>query len=391
MAQHNASVLERELTDNVADLPEGRGLSMLVAQAPATMEARLGVTDALALTEAPIVSNEEPPITLDELQPRSKSNVIPEHRVAVLGEVGLTIAAFFRGSSYQSVIAFVVGTVGLLSIIDAPRFTQFVAVGAAAITVGVLANNESSQAWKGGSSDIETWVVGVEASAITVLAAYFGFEGFQLIMGACLALGLAHVASCWSTICAWMPQVSFFWFPLSAILGASMMKLGQQVACAVIGPMMGGLMVASSLVFLSFRLVDSTADAPPCWIDFADALLSGGGGAPWSGGEEELTITCRVGFAIWLLVAVGGLSRYFVGMPKMASVDPYTTRGSATASLPLSSGRSEPLLPRSVVAPAPAPAISSPARPAPQAPPSVGSRPPAPPAPPPFKFRGGGR
>merc|ERR1719329_1827286 len=159
-----------------------------------------------------------------------------------------------------------------------------------------------------------------------------------------------------------MPPVTFWWYPLSALLGASAMhvaKIGELEHCvfAVIGPIVGGLMVASSLVYLVFKLAAGSAGPSACWIEFADALLNGGGVAEPFGGNLELEIMRYVGLAIWFLVALCGLSRFFVGTPRLPCVDGYTTMGPEESDEVLpSSNRPAPPPPRAAAAPA-APAV----------------------------------
>ena len=74
------------------------------------------------------------------------TNVTHRHSDTVLGEIGFKVMDFLRVSSYQSIIAIAALFVGLLSILYALCFTRCVSVGAAGVVVGMLANNEASQA-----------------------------------------------------------------------------------------------------------------------------------------------------------------------------------------------------------------------------------------------------
>lgn len=279
------------------------------------------------------------------------SNVTHQHYDTVLGEIGFKVTAFLRESWYQSMIAIAVLFVGLLSILDAVCFMRCVSVGAAAVAVGMLANNEASEAWHGALGDTEMWVVGIEASTITAAAAYVGFAGFQLIAGACLALGSAHFAARSAMIIAWQPEKTFMFFVLSAALGVAGMRAGDKVACAILGPATGGLMVASGVIFFLDK-VNITATASPPWIDFADALISPGGASNIFGDGETFEVARAIGFTIWFLVALLGFSRYYFECPSFGFFDgllgfgePRARENGSDLTMPLANNYNEPSVP----------------------------------------------
>lgn len=235
--------------------------------------------------------------------------------VSAAGLQGWGVSAFLRGFAYQKLLALAIGTAGLLSILDAALFTQCMAVGATAIAVGVFSHRVANDVWKGNLNDVELFIFGVEGSVITVVAAHVGFEGFELVVGVCLALGAAHMAAQWAGGESWQPHATFAWFALSTLLGLTLMQGSQKAVCAVLGSVGGGLMAATSCIFFWFSFSNAAGVSSPCWIDFVGVLDAGGGLT------RDFAILRTVGYAVWVAVASVGASRYFLRTPEIRSFD----------------------------------------------------------------------
>lgn len=296
------------------------------------------------------------------------------HRSTVTGEVYDDVAAFLCGRPYPKGVALVIAAAGLLSVADAKRFAKGIFVFAAFVVGSVLVGDQAAQSWAGELTDLQAQLVTVEAGAILAAAAYVGFKGFQLVLGACAALGVLHVFAKCAVAYGWLPDVPLPWFVLYAFAGVVAVRLLRSNATAVIGPLVGGWMVANSIVFLGFDLLSDTPESL-CWIDFVGTLYSGRGAALADAGEGSL-VAARVAYlAVLSLVAALGISRHFYKVPAFKLPNLLTVPPAGRPAPPPPMGVHEHLLPPR---PSPPPSSSGGSR--------TGSRPGGTMAPPPFKF-----
>lgn len=298
-----------EARQKVADLEEQR------------REARAAIKDAQARQDAAGVQLDNATAALRAAEDRMEServqidDVLPQQRqTAIFGELS-AFGDWLRHCQYQHIVALVAGLLGLLSIVDPPEFFQALSVGIFAVGLGMAGAQESETYWGSDLSPTLEFLIGLEVAVIAAAAAVLGFEGFRLLVGAGVGLLLTHIASTWAMVSAWDISDGVVWFGVSAALGAGLIAVGGRTSYALLGPVAGGLMVASSVGFFITDF-STPSDVTPSWIDCVDSLLGGGGGASNAFGQGA-TAAVYTGDLLWAVVALAGSWNWFFGFPRV--------------------------------------------------------------------------
>lgn len=224
----------------------------------------------------------------------------------------LALIGFLRDCPCQPVLGLVFGIAGLYSVVNGPYFFQgfFIISFAAAAGTCVCAESLAFAGDLGGI--VGNSVVGVEAALVTAAACYYGLDGFQIVAGGMLGLVFAYV-----TCGLFIPdtpenklsEVTFY--TIAVLLGALSMAFGDRHAHAVVGPLTGGLLFASFVVYMAAFLMASQAAASAKFLDFVEGLLTGGGAMSVFGQQEATVWLC--GASLWMVVFLIGISRHFCG------------------------------------------------------------------------------
>merc|ERR1712146_152199 len=131
-------------------------------------------------------------------------------------------------------------------------------------------------------------------------------------------LGLAFASS--QTVFASLPSDSpqtrlyeVAWYSGLALIGAVVLYFGNRNAHAVVGPITGGLLVASLAVYAAAFVLASSSALSLKFVDCIEAMLTRKGALPIFGKQEFLV--WAVGASLWLVVFLLGLSRHFLDWP----------------------------------------------------------------------------
>lgn len=250
------------------------------------------------------------------------ASLVPEHSSVILSGLSMFFQ-WLQALPYQHLVAATTGLVGLYSLSHPPLFLQAVAVGVFAVAGGMAAAAEARAYWAGDLPHGLQLLVGLEVAVILAVAAVIGFDGFQLLIGAALGLFVAYLASGWAMVAAWDTPDAAVWYGVCIALGTATIIVGQKTACAVVGTVLGSLMVASSVGFLITDVL-TPSDTTPTWLDCVDALLGSSGATSAFGAGA--TIAQAIGFGFWMVLTVIGLTRWFLGWPlfchKLEEEDP---------------------------------------------------------------------
>jgi len=218
-----------------------------------------------------------------------------------------SLRSWLGAAPYQRCFAGIAGVVGVLSALDAVAFGRLFIIVFAALVGGTIAFFEVGSF----GAAIGSWgpvCVGLEGAAFAASAAIFGFDGFRLVVGGGFGLLIARVVRNFG-LCKSRDD-DIIWYSVAAFVGAAVLFAGQKNALAVLGPLVGGLMVASSVAFF---VGDASAASTP-WFDFLLALL--GEQTPDKSDAfagDELTMARYVCWGVWALIIVLGTVRCYMG------------------------------------------------------------------------------
>jgi len=198
---------------------------------------------------------------------------------------------------------------GLGSIGRPIRFVQGSACCLAALAAFMDVSHMASVVWAGEFQEIVAPIAGLEAAFIVAMAAGVGFEGFQLIVGALLGLGVAQATMKYAPVDSDIP-VSFVWTSCFGLAGFLLLMVGRNTVCGLLGPIIGGLLVGNSAgYFLTFFLTEG-GEMPPC-LEFPICLISGDKCGRLLG--QEMQAMRVLAIAAWIIVALLGIRVYVNG------------------------------------------------------------------------------
>eukprot|EP00931_Biecheleriopsis_adriatica_P095202 TRINITY_DN68836_c0_g1_i1.p1 TRINITY_DN68836_c0_g1~~TRINITY_DN68836_c0_g1_i1.p1 ORF type:complete len:426 (+),score=120.79 TRINITY_DN68836_c0_g1_i1:19-1296(+) len=208
----------------------------------------------------------------------------------------------------QSAIAAAAGLLGMASLWSSQLFLEVVSVTLVALGAGMAAAAQLNTTFADEMANKLTFLTGAEVALLTAAAVVIGFDGFQLVIGAALGLSIANLSEVW--VASWCNQVALWYLVLFA-LGALAAGLGRRHASAVLGAAAGGLMVASSVIFLLGTFL-ADGELPGSWVEYVRALTACGNKQPFG---EDMELLRFVGFLVWAVYALLGVSRWFLGRP----------------------------------------------------------------------------
>jgi len=199
---------------------------------------------------------------------------------------------------------------GLGSIGRPIQFVQGTSCCLAALAAGMDVSQLASVIWAGEFQEIIGAAAGFEAALIVALAAGYGFEGFQLVVGALLGLGVAQATMKYAPVDSDMP-ISFVWTACFGLAGFLLLMVGRRTICGMLGPVIGGLLVGNSAgYFMTFFLAQG-GDMPPC-LEFPICVISGDG-CDSALSARETQATRAVALVAWITVALLGIRVYVNG------------------------------------------------------------------------------
>mmetsp|Transcript_34859 Transcript_34859/g.81455 ORF Transcript_34859/g.81455 Transcript_34859/m.81455 type:complete len:419 (+) Transcript_34859:77-1333(+) len=212
---------------------------------------------------------------------------------------------------------------GLASIWRPVHFVRGCACCLAAVAAGLEAAQLASSTWDGEFQDIFAGVAGLEAAIMASVAVAWGFQGFQLLIGALVGLcvALATMPQTDSESAGTIPA-SFAWAMMFTCAGFATMLAARTAACAALGPISGGFFAANSVGYIFTSLLFSAAHptgevSMPTWLQLPSAVISGhlsnGEALLGKKGGAELQLLRGVCLLTWALVAALGARVYMNG------------------------------------------------------------------------------
>mmetsp|Transcript_67328 Transcript_67328/g.161417 ORF Transcript_67328/g.161417 Transcript_67328/m.161417 type:complete len:381 (-) Transcript_67328:102-1244(-) len=214
-------------------------------------------------------------------------------------------------SDYQLAIATFGLVLGLASIWRPVRFLQGCACCLAALAAGLVAWEIASQVWDGEFQELIAAVAGLEAGVVAAVAVAYGFEGAQLMIGALLGLGVAHATLSYAPVIDSAFPVSFAWNSVFALVGFAVMWVGKRNALGLLGPLLGGLLVADSTGYLLTVLISHGGDMAP-YVEFLPSLILGQLSSQLLT-STELEVVRSISVLLWIVVTLLGIRVYLNG------------------------------------------------------------------------------
>ncbi|CAE8652650.1 unnamed protein product [Polarella glacialis] len=229
----------------------------------------------------------------------------PEHGAWLLDE----LAAF----PHQNLLALVAGALGVYSVVDPQYFLKVLSVGVFGATAGAVGTVQF-QAYMGETSAGGlSIVVGIEVAAVVAFAAVMGFAGVQLLIGAVTGLMLAVLTADSTIVSAIFGGEEALWYVLCLTAGVVSIYLLKNDANTVLGAVIGGLLVASSLSFFVAELVVSS-NGVTSWVEFVRALENEEAASKAFG--EGSTAVQMTELTVWVVITSLSLSCWYKGWPK---------------------------------------------------------------------------
>jgi len=248
-----------------------------------------------------------------------------------------------RTFEYQYAICVAAGVLGLVSVWDGWIFSQCLFIGLAALAVGTATSWEVSAQLGDQLGEWGPCAVGFEAAAVTVAACYLGFEGFQLQVGGAFGLVVAHFAASVVKASTWNGLGFLGLYAISGLLGVLFVVVGGRKAFAVVGPAVGGLLLACLAGYIAIDLF--YASRVP-WIDFVEAVVVGGR-EPFTSLGDKGPLARYLLLGIWAAATVIGVAHWFLARSGAEGDDAGPPRA------PFLQSNAEPLLPPPAARPQP--------------------------------------
>lgn len=193
-----------------------------------------------------------------------------------LVEYSKTVQSWLNNESspYQISVALAALVVGLCLTWDGPQMWQ------ALFTLALSLSAALAGCFEANEQQLPIFSVGslMFQAAVTVgLAVYWGFEGSQVLLGACCGFAGAYGMSGWIRIMdAVTPGVAMLWYVAGAVFGILIFTTWRRSMLACLAPVLGSLLVASSVGVLISRLGLRTPFLPQdneSWLEATEALL----------------------------------------------------------------------------------------------------------------------
>lgn len=205
----------------------------------------------------------------------------------------------------QTLIALTAGFVGLLSMLDPALFLKVLSIGTFALLVGVALSSQADAYWGSEVPGFLDVLTGSELSVIAGLAAYLGFDGFLLVIGAAFGLLVSVFMTSLGVFFGWDSPVGLVLYGSTMAVGAVACAVTKEQGCGALGPMVGGLLFGSCVSFCI-----AGEGAVPSWLDSVSFLVSGQSHGPaWQ--------AYVAGLLLWAAVAGVGISRFFYKFPSL--------------------------------------------------------------------------
>jgi len=181
---------------------------------------------------------------------------------------------------------------GIVCAINSPSTWKFLLPIIAGCLAGDFARYEGSRTGLT-TLFVEDIILAVQAGLTVALAAFFGFEGTQVLLGAVLGLLGAHGTGTWMlSAFSDTPSVLFGWHCRLMALGVLAFSIGRAPVLTTFCPLFGGFLVASGaggLVAVLMGLKDAT------WIGYAGSL---------TGRCGSFALACQSGGAVISLLVL---------------------------------------------------------------------------------------
>ncbi|CAE7226049.1 unnamed protein product [Symbiodinium natans] len=150
---------------------------------------------------------------------------------------------WLKGTSYQWTVAGAALLVGLCLTWDGPRMWQFLFTAAVSALAAGAACYEANVQEMGIFS---TAILMAQAAGTLGLATFWGFEGSQVLLGACSGFAAAYGTGAWTRpLDEQLPGTSICWYILGAMFGVLVFTTWRPQMLACLAPMLGGLLTAS--------------------------------------------------------------------------------------------------------------------------------------------------
>jgi len=219
------------------------------------------------------------------------------------------LAQWLRSYPHQHVIAAVAGLSGVASIVRPPLFFEAVTVAIFSVAVGMFAVAEFSDHLGGTLPHWLGFLLGAEVAAVVALACHKGFQGFQLLVGVLLGACCVYLCKVWIPLKSSGLGMDSLSYTVCCTLGVIAMFVGQQNACAVFGPVIGGFMAKTCFGFFATTYFLHNG-AMHTWFDEVDRTFGGVGALDaFTTGEK---IVHHAGVCIWVVVAGLGIGCWFL-------------------------------------------------------------------------------
>eukprot|EP00439_Symbiodinium_sp_Y106_P065381 s4489_g10.t1 len=181
---------------------------------------------------------------------------------------------WLNGTSYQWTVAAAALLVGLCLTWDGPRMWKLLFTGAVSALAAGAACYEANVQEIGFFS---TSILMVQAAGTLGLATLWGFEGSQVLLGACSGFAAAFGMGAWTKpMDAQLPGISICWYIVGAVFGVLVFTTWRRPMLACLAPMLGGLLTASGVGVLVCEAGLRTPFLPrghESWSTAAAALL----------------------------------------------------------------------------------------------------------------------
>lgn len=223
---------------------------------------------------------------------RSKADaILPQDDAWIIGGMAIFVS-WLSSLPCQNLIAALAGALGAAGFLNSELFLQASSVLVVALGAGVAAGTKFFSSW-GSEPMLLSILVGSEAAILSAAAAFVGFAGFQLFIGAVIGLLVAQIFVSWAA--GWCPGVPF-WYLVFLAVGVAATGFGDKTAAAVLGYAAAGLMLSSCVVFFLAEFF-TAAELPASWVDSVDAFVNGD--QPKQKLGEMAFIIRLCGFVLW--------------------------------------------------------------------------------------------
>lgn len=234
---------------------------------------------------------------------RSKADaILPQDDAWIIGGMAIFVS-WLSSLPCQNLIAALAGALGAAGFLNSELFLQARSVLVVALGAGVAAGTKFFSSW-GSEPMLLSILVGSEAAILSAAAAFVGFAGFQLFIGAVIGLLVAQIFVSWAA--GWLswtvkdysiscPGVPF-WYLVFLAVGVAATGFGDKTAAAVLGYAAAGLMLSSCVVFFLAEFF-TAAELPASWVDSVDAFVNGD--QPEQKLGEMAFIIRLCGFVLW--------------------------------------------------------------------------------------------